>query len=395
MLAFNFIRSFVFMRYLDFESLGFITILNTFIAMLSMFQLGLLNGGYRIYSLGKENDNKKVNNTIFSYILLLSVVSFCVITLLDIFNIGIFNDYWVLLLGILGGMLNLSKNWLRNVYIAIAKLKQLNKLEFFTNFTVLFGLILIPFLGFKGAVIVILLQPFLFVLYTFSFNKNLRPTNYLFNLKTLKWILTFGFVPFLIGIFSQINIQIQTWSIVNFLSTEKLGQFYLASMFANVFMLAPISVNNLFFPPAVRAFAENRILDFKKILRNYSIFIVIYSILVFILLFTVIKPIVGILFPKHLIGVKYVYYMFPGLVFLIMLHPITLIYNSAVYFKPMFWGYFTSIIIFTCLLFFGYTENNFSLTWVAISTSLTAFYIFIFLSIGYFFNKSKIYQIKE
>ena len=60
----KFVRSFVFMKFLNFHDLGLITIISTIMALFGMFQLGLLNGGYRIYSLKKPKAEEDVVNNL-------------------------------------------------------------------------------------------------------------------------------------------------------------------------------------------------------------------------------------------------------------------------------------------------------------------------------------------
>ena len=63
----GFVRSFVFMKFLNFEELGLLTLIKTGAMFVGFFQIGLINGGYRIVALKKANLTEKTNNVIFSY----------------------------------------------------------------------------------------------------------------------------------------------------------------------------------------------------------------------------------------------------------------------------------------------------------------------------------------
>jgi len=53
----SFVRSFAFMNIFDFKELGLITLVNTAAMLISFFQLGLINGGYRIIGLGEDKSS--------------------------------------------------------------------------------------------------------------------------------------------------------------------------------------------------------------------------------------------------------------------------------------------------------------------------------------------------
>ena len=63
----GFTRSFVFIEFLNLEELGLITLVQTGAMFVGFFQIGLINGGYRIIALQKTHLSEKTNNVIFSY----------------------------------------------------------------------------------------------------------------------------------------------------------------------------------------------------------------------------------------------------------------------------------------------------------------------------------------
>ena len=74
--AMGFIRSIVFMKNLNMSDLGIISLVQTVMLFLGLFQIGLLNGGYRIFALNKTEQQTEINNLLFSYIILLSGTAF-------------------------------------------------------------------------------------------------------------------------------------------------------------------------------------------------------------------------------------------------------------------------------------------------------------------------------
>ena len=241
----GFIKAFVFMTYFDFKELGIITLINTSIMLVSLLQFGLLNGGYRLYSIGNKEDIKHVNDTINSYFLILTITILFIAVFSHLAKFKI--NYLYLLVGGFTGVATLSQNWLSNVLIAKSQLKKLNFYNTVTAITTLLLILLIPFYDFIGALLVIIIPPFLFVIIALISLKQLRPKAFSFKLPNIKLILISGFIPFLTGIFDQVNIQIHNWSIQGILSEEFLGKFYLVSLYTVIFMLIPKSINSLFF----------------------------------------------------------------------------------------------------------------------------------------------------
>ena len=124
--ALGFIRSFAFMKFLGFEELGTITMVNTTASLLSFAQIGLINGGYRIIALKEEKAIERTNNNILSFLCLISIVVF-IVTLILILT-GIVTDYATAFTSIGIGILLLFNNWFINRLIGSGNLRKLNKL---------------------------------------------------------------------------------------------------------------------------------------------------------------------------------------------------------------------------------------------------------------------------
>ena len=120
----GFVRSFAFMKFLGFEELGLITMVNTTASLLSLFQIGLINGGYRIIALGHEKVIEKTNNNILSFLIVVSGGVFIITAILIL--LGIIKDYATALISISIGVLFLFNNWFTNRLIGSGKLQKLN-----------------------------------------------------------------------------------------------------------------------------------------------------------------------------------------------------------------------------------------------------------------------------
>lgn len=386
----GFVKAFVFMTYFDFKELGIITLINTSIMFVSLLQFGLLNGGYRLYSIGNKEEIDDVNDTINSYFLILTII----ILFIAIFSY--FSDFKInflyLIVGGFTGVATLSQNWLSNILIAKSQLKKLNFLNTVKAVATIFLILAVPFYDFLGALLVIIIPPFLFAIMAFMSLKELRPKTFSFKLPNLKLILISGFIPFLTGIFDQINIQIHNWSIQGVLSEEFLGKFYLVSLYTMIFMLIPKSINSLFFPKAMRLYNQNKFIELRNHLKKYYIYLIIYITPVIIITLTLMKPVISLVLPNHLIGVNYVFLIIPGLVFLLLAAPIALIYNASLKLRPMLYAYSLSSIINLLVIFILWKKMIFNLTNIAILKSVLGIFIFLYFYFSYFINSDKIWN---
>ena len=249
----RFVRGFVFMKLLSLSELGIITLVSTIMGLFVILQIGFLNGGYRIFSV--NNPNKwKVNDTIYSYFFILEGIIFIGILISFLFNQINIEELFLGILAAFFGLILILNNWNRNILIAQHKLKEINKLELIATIISFLFLILVFWFGLIGALIVIFSRELIFYILTVARNKNYLPQKFSFNFPEAKWILSFGFLPFIAGTILQMNIQVETWSIASFLSTEELGKFYLPQLYITLFLIVPQAINKLYFPRVMQEF---------------------------------------------------------------------------------------------------------------------------------------------
>lgn len=109
------------MRVLDLKELGIISLVQTIFMFVGLLQMGLLNGGYRIVSLGKNDELEKTNNSIYSYlaILLPLGILFCILsTLLNWIDEL---SFILLIIAVIFGIFTLLNNWIHNALIGEQK----------------------------------------------------------------------------------------------------------------------------------------------------------------------------------------------------------------------------------------------------------------------------------
>lgn len=384
----GFAKAFVFMSYLSLGELGVITLVNSSILLVSLCQLGLLNGGYRIFSLGDSPHEERINNTIYSYFLILFALIVFIMLLNSFFGLGFSSLY--LIIGGGAGIAALGQNWLTNMFIAKARYKSLNTLNLSTAFLSIVSLIFVPLFKLQGALVVVAAPPFAFVIIGLLYFKTMRPTAFTLRTRNLSMILVSGFIPFLTGIFDAINLQLHNWTIGGVLGKEALGELYLLSVFTLVFRLIPKSLNNLFFPPAMRFFKKGFRKKLKNHLRTYYLWILIYIVISMCVMVFFLEPLIGIAFPKHLVGIKYIYISFPGLAAILLVAPMALLFNASLRLRPLLYAYGLSSLINVAALYLFWKSSLLSLESIVTLKVFLGIFILTFIFISFLKFKNEI-----
>lgn len=390
--VFSFIRSFVFMRFLDLRELGVISLVQTIFMFIGLLQMGLLNGGYRIISLGKKHEMEKTNNSIYSYLSIILPIGLLFCFLSSYYN-------WIdelplnlLIISVVFGVFTLLNNWFHNVLIGEQKLTEVNILNVSSYGLALFALPLAFLYGFWGGMIVIMIQPFAFVALGVLRNNELLPTYFFFDLKYIKYILKFGFIPFLGGIFVSIYLQVERWTITEVLGVESLGGFYLVFLYVSLYQLIPNSINSIFFPKGVKAYSERNYNHFKSLLRYYSLVLIGYGICITIVTLFFLDPFVALFFPKHQTGVVLVYIILPGLILHSLSDPIGLVLNSSVILKPMLVTNLLNMCFCIVALFLMINMSVFSLQNVAVVRMVSGLFVLALYCLYYYSIRRQLYQ---
>jgi O-antigen/teichoic acid export membrane protein len=383
----GFVRSFAFMKLFNFNELGLITIINTGAMLIGFFQFGLINGGYRIIALKKEDSSQKTNNVIYSYFGILFYF-FIIVYIIGVLS-GIILEKAYVLISIFIGLFNLVVNWLTNTLIGNKEYKRLNRASLIAAIIGLVSLGLAFYFGIYGAVLSLFLQPLLFVLIVFL-SGNEFPKKIDLDINYIKYILGFGFIPFLSGMFLLIYMQIERWSINFYLGSEALGKMYLVFIITALWSLIPTSINSLFFPDAVKLYVNNNFIGLSKMIRRYYIILIGYSFTISTLVILLLHLFVGWFFPNHLPDVYLAIMVLPALIFRTMSDPIILLLNSMVILKPIFWGDLICILIYITLVLILGIMKIISLENMLLC--LTVYYLcrFVYLFFVYLSAKKKL-----
>jgi O-antigen/teichoic acid export membrane protein len=177
--------------------------------------------------------------------------------------------------------------------------------------------------------------------------------------------------------------QIERWSIASFLGTTALGNLYLVFLITTLWVLIPTSILNLLYPRAVLLYENKDLYSLKKIIVIHTIFVIGYCAFVSFLIFFLLKPIVAIIFPQHSPFVKFAIYALPGLVLRSLIDPISVVLNTIVKLKPLFWSDIYGLALYSILVAAMGTFHFFSLTNVLISYNIYFAFKFIFLAISF------------
>lgn len=390
--VFSFLRSFVYMCVLDLKELGIISLVQTIIMFIGLLQVGLLNGGYRIVSLGKKEEIEKTNNTIYTYLSILLPVGLLFCFLSSYFNWIKDITLTLLLISVVFGIFTLLNNWYQNMLIGEQKLREVNISNIVSYSLAALMLPMAFWMGFWGAMVVIIIQPLVFVGISMIRNREICPTGLFFDIKYIKYILNFGFIPFLGGIFTILYLQVERWSINQVLGVEALGSFYLVFLYVSLYQLAPSSLNSIFFPKGVKAYSEKRYGDFRSIIKYYYLSIVGYGVIISVLTLIFLEPVVTLVFPNHLQGVSYVYVIIPGLIMMSLIEPIGLIMNSSVILRPMLLASSTNLLFNVLVVSVLICLGIFSLKNVAFLRTVSGLYMVVLYIIIYLRIRKRLYN---
>ena len=219
--AINFLRSFLFMRVLDLADLGMISLVQTCIMFIGFMHFGFFQGGYRLIAY-KHDESDQVNNIVFSFLGCLGVLLIAFALIFPVTGIDFIIGNQYLLLSVIAGIFTLATTWLTNTMTVKKMIPEINQI-FAISGIVSIALIALVFVwGTFGGILSIMIQPVVFVTLALLRCKELRPTALYFSRKIVKNIIQLGFVPFCVGIFSILNIQIERWSIAYLLNVEVL-----------------------------------------------------------------------------------------------------------------------------------------------------------------------------
>ncbi len=383
-----FSQSLIFLKYMPDNDLGIIMLFQAVIALLGLSQIGLFNGGLRIFSIDKEAENFKVtNNTNVSYILLITAI-----LVIGILISSIFFDFNLLifLIASLTGGFALLKNWFSNLLIARKKLKEINILNLISAIVSVSTAFTFFIWGVVGALLSIASMYVVFVLLFFVLQKEYLPNKLEINVRMVKRMFTFGFIPYLSGIAVILNNQIDRFFIAEIISLEALGQFFLATAFITVFNLLPTNLNSLFLPMAINSYSERKINQTIQITKKYFLILLLYSMLSTLTIVFLGETVVNLIFPDKIGQLKYLFIMLPGIIAIILSKPFGFILYVALILKSILWSNILSLFSYLSILILLIFLSAFTIENIAYGKTIQGILVLIFLIFATFFQYKKI-----
>jgi len=381
-------RSVLFLKYLPDRELGVLMLIQAIIGISGLFQIGLFNGGLRVFSIDSYNKYyNKVNNTIVTFVIIVTILA---IIGVFVFKFLININLSIILIAVLLGSLALLKNWFSNLLVAQKRYKNINVITFWASIVSAMLSLLIFKLGLLGALISIGALPFSFILLFLITNKDFRPNLLVIDIKIIKMVLVFGFIPYLSGMAGILYNQIDKFFIAGFLSLQDLGQFYLASVFMAVFTLVPNNINNLLVPDALNHYSKKELKPVYKIAKSYLLLLVAYSALVYLAVEFLGTPIVKLLFPEKLHQLHYLYILLPGLVAMTISGAFGFVLYVGLHYKAILWQNIFSLGSYIVLLIILVALNKFTLENVSYMKSLQGILMFFFLFTIYLMSRKKL-----
>jgi O-antigen/teichoic acid export membrane protein len=344
------LRSYVSMRVLGYTDLGLVALLQTIILLISALQLGVINGGYRLLCSETGDGARQINNAVYTFICALTLALFAVAAPAAALFPGGPGFALVTWLGICAGILTLVRNWMTNQLIATVMLRNLNRVNMMSALVSIAPLALVKLAPLPICLGSLVLQPLAFVVYLLAGEPSLRPSGWSVSPALFRRILAAGFVVFLTGIFLTVNSQIERWSIVSFMGVAGLGRYYLALLFLNLYNLVPTSLGAIFLPRLVQAHAQQDRAGVQRELRTFFRVTLYYSAAVVLSVWPLAGVVIGLLLPKYLPDLRYVYLVMPGILLFGMTNPFAIVFNVLIRYRFYFYAYGLGTVATAALL---------------------------------------------
>lgn len=359
--ALGFLRNLYFMRSMSYSDLGQIAMLQTIVVVVGFLQLGMINGGYRLYASADLTMSHQINNTVMTCFLALALALLPTLLFLQyLLEFKISNiETETLLLGFIIGFATLTSTWVNNTLIAKGRLRVSSAINF-SAATLSLGFVLIPeALDLHQAFSAFLIQPLAVLVLALIIHQPSRPYPSV-DSGLIKEIIALGFAPFSAGIVVLLNFQVERWFIVSYMGAEAMGAYYLTIVYSTVFTLIPVSLLNLFYPKTVNAYEQRDRPLFLTLTRQHLVVLLGYLLLTVCITLLFLPPVLNH-YLQSFKGLEHlVFFSLPGLVAYSMFDNIALVLHSV---KKLL-----NLFLFAIL---ALTFNVLALAWAVHSDLLT------------------------
>ncbi len=304
------VKSLIFAKFLGFESLGFLSLFQSAMALFATVHFGILTGGYRLASYYNDSEYSELNSVIYSSIFLLFPIFLLLIKLTEAFSIvdSISNLTY---LALLAGFISIFANWAINVSVAKKDLISVNKAQFLGGVISLISVSLIFTYDVYGAYFSIIVQPFIIVVYLMFNTTYTLPKSINFDLILIKKIFKMGFYPFIAGLFFIAYQQLEKIFIGYTLGVDQLGHLTIFYLVLTVWVIIPDALTRIYYPKATKLYESKDIDGYHSIIEQHLKFALCYAFFCSLVIYFFLDIVVQFVLNEHL---NYVYLVKLGIV---------------------------------------------------------------------------------
>jgi len=332
------VRAYVFLQVLDYRELGLITLLQSVVMLLGMLQFGVINGAYRLILSAKDDEQQELVDFVFSFIGVLCAIAM-IVAGVSLLLMARLEDGLIGALGVAGGAASLVRNWQTNLMIAEQRLSMLNAINLGSALAALAFFALLHLSPLLACMAVIMAQPGLFVILAAFVKEVRKPSRFALAWPLARRILAAGFVIFLSGMLLQLNVQLERWYVIAELGIEALGHLFIAIMVLTLLQLVPAALDAIMLPAAVRAHEQRDTARLASTMRTYLALLIGYAVAVAIAIAFLAEPVLGLLAPKYIGDLVYVYLIAPGALVLTVSSAFALAFSVLIRYRYLLIAY--------------------------------------------------------
>ncbi|WP_298470656.1 hypothetical protein [uncultured Erythrobacter sp.] len=328
------VRGVAMMTALGYADLGLIALVQAAILFSGMLHFGLLNGGYRLLChAGPKYKQRIIDLAYTGFAIIAGIIALVALAA----SIWLDSSLYRLIAALtaLGGICSLLRAWMMNEMVAAGRLKAANLIN---GASMLVSLAVVALLFVNGvnadpaliAVASIAIQPVLFATLSLASGAVLRPKGLRYSKRLGGVVFRAGFTLFLTSIAIQFNSLIERTYVSSELGLEPLGRLYLAFLFLTLFQMAPNLVQQVFLPGIVRHWKAGEASATSRELRNLLGITLGYCTAAALALWLLAEPLLGLVLPKYVPDLRWVYLLAPGLIAFALSAPFALTYNVVI-----------------------------------------------------------------
>jgi len=349
------VRGVAMMIALGYADLGLIALVQAAILFSGLLHFGLLNGGYRLLChAGPKYKQRIIDLAYTGFAIIAGIIALVAL----VAAIWLDSDLYRLIAALtaLGGICSLLRAWMMNEMVAAGRLKAANLIN---GASMLVSLAVVGMLFLDGvntdtaliAVASIAVQPVLFAALSLTSGAVVRPQRLRVSKRLAGVVFKAGFTLFLTSIAIQFNSLIERTYVSGELGLEPLGRLYLAFLFLTLFQMAPNLVQQVFLPNIVRHWKAGRAAASSRELRNLLAITIGYCAAAALALWLIAEPLLGLVLPKYVPDLRWVYLLAPGLIAFALSAPFALTFNVVIDYRWYVIAYGAGVI--ATLLAFG------------------------------------------